>query len=262
MARPLVRFGFVIEDGPNRGLACGGWRVWTRHEDTYITAKSLNGTWKTSLHGDAVWQLAVTKEHLRAAQRPVWTEPDRAPFKFRPTRFVDGKRLAFVVAATRGALPPQPLDSRELRVAVEDRWDTLTSVWIWMTETGRDFHEDGLLAGPLPLASGRNVWTTQTARPSARTSSPSLRLCPRWWSRYGPRSMVSSHRGCYFEAFTSGEPSVRSRNGSGASWSSAREGPLQVGDVQADGHPPKSCEASNVHHSVGQEVRRRIRVAA
>ena len=156
-----VRFGFRIEDGPNTGLCCGGWRVWTHGDTTYITAKSLGDTWKTSLHGEGPWQHAVTKEHLHDAERPVWSEPDRAPWKFQPPPYVDGKRVAFVVAVTRAALLPGELDPSEHVITVEDRWDRLTSVFVWMTEPGIAFDEPGLFAGPLLLTTGCRVWLEQ-----------------------------------------------------------------------------------------------------
>lgn len=159
MARPKIAFAFTIEDGRDRGLTSGGWRVWTRHEDTYIVATSLGHVWKTSLHGDSAWRLAVTQEHL-ATENPVWTERDRAPWKFAPTPFVDGLRLAYVVAACRHALLPRALDLKEVQIRVEDRWDQLTMAKIWMTEPGLTFDAPRLIGGPLPLASGRSVWVS------------------------------------------------------------------------------------------------------
>lgn len=153
-----VRFGFLIERGPNAGLCCAGWRVWTHSDTTYITAKSLGDTWKTSLHGEGPWQHAVTKDHLRGADRPVWSKPDRAGWKFRPPPYVDGKRVAFVVAVTRAALLPGKLESSEHVITVEDRWDQLTSAFVWMTEPGVSFDGPGLFAGPLLLTTGCRVW--------------------------------------------------------------------------------------------------------
>ncbi|MFF8968679.1 hypothetical protein [Streptomyces sp. NPDC014995] len=159
--RSKVRFAFTIQHGENRGLTSGSLRVWTSKEDTYMTSVALNGTWKVSLHGEVAWRIAVTAEHLRS-ENPVWpVTEDRAPWKFAPTEFVDGRRLAFVVAASRGALIPGPLDANDTHIAVEDRWDQITMAQIWMTEPDVDL-PDGirLIGGPLPLASGRSVWVT------------------------------------------------------------------------------------------------------
>lgn len=37
---PRIRFAFRLADGPAAGLSCGGWRVWTHGESTYITGGS------------------------------------------------------------------------------------------------------------------------------------------------------------------------------------------------------------------------------
>src|SRR5687768_13810239 len=106
LMKQIVRFRFGIDEGENAALVSAGWRLWVNGEDTYLTAKSLDGTWKLSLHGDAAWRLAVTKEHQQQAERPVWMDTDRAPWKFEPTPWAQGRRLAFVVAVARGALMP------------------------------------------------------------------------------------------------------------------------------------------------------------
>ena len=91
----------------------------------------------------------------------MWSGPDRAPWKFQPPHYVNGKRVAFVVAVTRAALLPGELDSSEHVIAVEDRWDRLTSAFVWMTEPGIAFDEPGLFAGPLLLTTGCRVWLQQ-----------------------------------------------------------------------------------------------------
>lgn len=156
-----VRFGFRIHGGPNDGLCSAGWRVWAHGDTTYVTAKSLGDTWKTSLHGEGPWQHAVTKDHLRDADRPVWSEPDRAAWRFAPPPYVDGRRLAFAVAVTRAALLPGELEPSEHVIAVEDRWDRLTSAFVWMTQPGVNFDAPGLFAGPLLLTTGCRVWLQQ-----------------------------------------------------------------------------------------------------
>jgi hypothetical protein len=172
MAKHLARFGFQIIEGPNSGLCLPGWRVRTNREDTYITAKPLGDTWKTSLHGDVCWQHAVTKDHLVRATRPVWQGPDRAPWRFQPTPFVDGKRLAFVVATTRGALHAAEPEPKDHIIPVEDRWDELTMASVWMTEPGVELNEPGVFAGPLPLMSGRRVWLTEDKQRLAEAIAP------------------------------------------------------------------------------------------
>lgn len=159
MARERLRFAFTIPEGPNAGLTCNGWRLWVSGEDTYIAAVSLQGSWKVSLHADEAWQLAVTKEEL-AKVRPVYAGRERAPWRFRPTPFVDGRRLAFVIAVCRSALLPGRLVERERHIAVADRWDQLTMAYVWMSEPEVEVHGARPVGGPLPLASGRRVWVT------------------------------------------------------------------------------------------------------
>lgn len=159
--RRKIRFAFTIQHGENSGLTSGPLRVWTSKEDTYLTSVALAGTWKVSLHGEVAWRIAVTAEHLRS-ENPIWpATEDRAPWKFPPTDFIDGRRLAFVVAASRGALISGPLDSADIHIAAEDRWDCITMAKVWMTEPGIE-PPNGmrLVGGPLPLASGHSVWVT------------------------------------------------------------------------------------------------------
>lgn len=161
MSKKKIRFAFTIQHGENSGLTSGPLRVWASKEDTYITSVSLAGTWKVSLHGESAWRVAVTSEHLRSDD-PVWpATKERAPWKFSPTEWVDGQRLAFVVAASRGALIAGPPESNDVQIAVEDRWDRITMAEIWMTEFDICPPSDArLVGGPLPLASGRKVWVT------------------------------------------------------------------------------------------------------
>ncbi len=160
MAREVVRFAFTVAEGPGAGLTCGGWRLWTSNEDTYLTAKPFGHVWKVSLYGDAAWRLAVTAEHARSPD-PVWSGADRAPWRFEPPPFADGERLVFAVCVARGALRPQPLDPAESHIRVEDRWDRVTVACVRMTEPGRRLEgHSRAVAGPLPLASGRAVWLT------------------------------------------------------------------------------------------------------
>jgi hypothetical protein len=156
-----LRYAFAITQGPNAGLRCGGWRIWTSGEDTYITAKSVGGLWKASLHGDVSWRVAVTAENERSAN-PVLVDGHRnAPWVFAPTPFHRGQRLAFAVVLTRGSLVPEPVDPKETVVEVDDRWDRLTGIYIRMTETGVLLERTHLvIGGPLALTSGRQVWVT------------------------------------------------------------------------------------------------------
>jgi hypothetical protein len=156
-----VRFAFTLphRDDGTQPRTCGGWRIWCHNEDTYISATSLNNTWKASLHGDAAWRVAVTTENMRGPKPvlPAGTR-DRAPWKFTPTPFVDGRRLAFVVAVTHSALLPAKLDRKELQIDAATDPGMITMARIWMTEPGVDFDPSTLVAGPLPLQSGRRVW--------------------------------------------------------------------------------------------------------
>lgn len=165
MAKSLrVRFAFRLVDGPEAGLSCGGWRVWTNAEDTYITATSLHDTWKVSLHGDEWWAAQVTKENAAREDTVLPAGHPRAIWRFQPTAFVDGHRVAFAIGAFRHALLPEGADSRETVIGVPDRWDVLTLALVRMTEP--DVEPDpewNVVGGPLPLTSGRRVWVTSHA---------------------------------------------------------------------------------------------------
>jgi hypothetical protein len=154
-----LRFAFTIPAGPNAGLTSGSWRVWTNGEDTYIAAAALGHMWKASLHGDIAWRIAVTSENVLSDDPVLPSWHDRAPWKFAPTKFAEGRRLAFAIGVLRGALGPYPLDVKDLHIAVDDRWDQVTVGYIWMTEPGVDLGQVSRLVGdPLSLASGRRVW--------------------------------------------------------------------------------------------------------
>ncbi|MFJ2222135.1 hypothetical protein ACIOFY_19120 [Streptomyces anulatus] len=156
-----IRFAFTIQHGENSGLTSGSQRVWTSREDTYLTSVSLSGTWKVSLHAEVAWRIAVTSEHMRSENPVLPPGEDRAPWEFSPTEWVNGRRLAFVLAASRGALINRPLETADAHIAVEDRWNQITMAQIWMTEPGVDLPKGvRLIGGPLPLASGRRVWVT------------------------------------------------------------------------------------------------------
>ncbi|MCU1470046.1 MAG: hypothetical protein JWQ39_1195 [Glaciihabitans sp.] len=154
----LVRFAFSLTDEGAGVLSCGGWRIWTSHNDTYISSKTLEGTWKASLHGDIAWRVAATSENMSSERRVLPEGSDRAPWKFAPTAFSDGKRLAFVVAVNRNALLEEHTDPREIQVPATPRWDTLTTVRIWMTEPGMTLQVDAQVGQTLSLSNGRKLW--------------------------------------------------------------------------------------------------------
>jgi hypothetical protein len=156
-----LRYAFAVTRGLDAGRRCGGCRIWTHRQNTYITAKTFGGVWKTSLHADESWRLAVTSEHEKSGNQPVVPGGRRdTPWKFSPTEFDGGGRLAFVVAVTRNSLIPQPIDPRETVIEVEDRWDRMTMLYVWMTEPGVTLESPGPVGGPLLLLSGRQVWVT------------------------------------------------------------------------------------------------------
>ena len=157
-----LRYAFAITRGPNAGLGCGGWRIWTNNEDTYITATSVGGIWKASLHGDVSWRVAPTKENDESGE-PILQDGHRnAPWEFKPTEFSGGERLAFVIAVSRNSLIRQAVDpSRETIIEVADRWDRLTALYVRMTEPAVALDPlYAVVGGPLPLINGRQVWVT------------------------------------------------------------------------------------------------------
>ncbi|WCS17760.1 hypothetical protein MML61_23750 [Mycobacterium marinum] len=157
--RERLRYAFAITRGKNAGLGCGGWRIWTHCEDTYIAAKG--NPWKASLHADESWRVAVTSEHVASGKLPVVPGGRATSWEFEPTVFSGGGRLAFAVAVTRNALVQLDIDPQETVIEVADRWDRLTLLYLWMTEAGVTLESPGpILGGPLPLSSGRRVWVT------------------------------------------------------------------------------------------------------
>lgn len=188
MTRRRLRFAFTIPSGPNAGWTLAGWRLWVSGEETYITAKTVGGVWKTSLHGDVAWRHAMTREHVESGRLPLLQgSEDRATWKFSPTPFIDGTRLAFVVAAARSCLRPGKLDAREAQIAVEDRWDRLHVAKVWMTEARADTglaEHPRLLGDPFALSNGRRVWVTADAEAVASAEpepvADSVILKPLW----------------------------------------------------------------------------------
>lgn len=165
-----MRFAFRVTEGPNAGLSCGGWRVWTHDEGTYITATSLNDTWKVSLHGDEWWAAQVTAENAARADTILPAGQPRAMWRFQPTAFVDGHRVAFAIGALRHALRPERVDDRETVIDVPDRWDVLSLALVRMTEASVELDPAWpLVGGPLTLTSGRRVWVTSHADPVTPT---------------------------------------------------------------------------------------------
>lgn len=104
MSTPRLRYAFAITQGPNAGLGCGGWRIWTHGEDTYIAAKG--NPWKASLHSDASWRVAVTSEHVTSGKLPIVPGGRATSWEFEPTRFEHGGRMAFAIAVPRNSLIP------------------------------------------------------------------------------------------------------------------------------------------------------------
>lgn len=121
--------------------------------------------WKASLHADASWRVAITSEHERSGKPPVISGGRTASWEFQPTKFENGGRLAFVIAAFRNALMLQEIDPRETVVEVADRWDRLATLRVWMTEPNVDLNGSAILGGPLPLSGGQRVWVTATDEP-------------------------------------------------------------------------------------------------
>ncbi|HMJ77435.1 MAG TPA: hypothetical protein VK507_15760 [Iamia sp.] len=128
-----------------------------------MTAKTFAGKLKVSLHGDEAWQLAFTGEHARQPDSLVPPGHDRVMWKFDPTEFEEGRRLAFAIGVVRGALRPRETDAKEdpETIVVEDRWDLVTVAKVWMTEPGVVL-DPGFahLDPPMPLVGGRQVWVT------------------------------------------------------------------------------------------------------
>ena len=155
------RLAFQIVDGPNAGLASPGWRVWTHRDSIYMTAGTTGGQWKLSLHGDVAWRYGQTSEDQRSDNPVLPAGRDRAVWKFEPTPFENGVRRAFAIAVARHALLPMEMPRKESVVAVEDRWDRLTTLFFEVTLPGVDLQTRRAIVGdPLPLIDDRRLWLT------------------------------------------------------------------------------------------------------
>lgn len=191
MSTPRLRYAFAITQGPNAGLGCGGWRIWTHGEDTYIAAKG--NPWKASLHSDASWRVAVTSEHVTSGKLPIVPGGRATSWEFEPTRFEHGGRMAFAIAVPRNSLIPITLSPAETVIEIADSWDRLTVLYVWMTEPGIDLQtQGGIVGGPLYLKSGRQVWVTpceEFVDPYPSEPVPSGQLIePRWPAEHDVRA--------------------------------------------------------------------------
>jgi hypothetical protein len=82
-------------------------------------------------------------------------------WRFDPTPFEDGHRIAFAVCVFRHALRPDSVDERETVIDVADVWDQATLALVRMTEPHVEPDPAwDLVGGPLALSSGRRVWVT------------------------------------------------------------------------------------------------------
>ncbi|WUA08674.1 hypothetical protein OG225_02710 [Nocardia sp. NBC_01377] len=159
-SRNRLRFAFTIREGQHAGWTSGSWRVWVNKEDTYIAAASIGGIWKASLHGDVAWRIAQTSENARSENPIIDPSIGRNLWEFDPVPFEDGGRMAFAIAPLRASYLPREIDTKDVHIAVEDRWDQIAVAYVWMTEPGIDFDADRRVGGPLTLTSGRRVWVS------------------------------------------------------------------------------------------------------
>jgi hypothetical protein len=183
MPNPRLRYAFAITDGPNAGLGCAGWRIWTHRDDTYIAAKG--NPWKASLHSDASWRVAVTSEHVTSGKLPIVPGGRATSWEFEPTPFEHGGRMAFAMAVPRNSLIPVQPSSTETIIEVADCWDRLTILYVWMTEAAFTLQAtQGFVGGPLQLEGGRQVWVTareEFVEPYPPEPVPAGQLIePRW----------------------------------------------------------------------------------
>ncbi|MFQ1003675.1 hypothetical protein [Modestobacter sp. SSW1-42] len=95
-------------------------------------------------------EISLREDTIRQAGQP------RAVWRFQPTPFVDGHRVAFAVGVFRHAPLPGESDTRECVIDVPDRWDVLSLGLVRMTEPSVEPDPMWTIVGVLP-------WDAQTA---------------------------------------------------------------------------------------------------
>jgi hypothetical protein len=160
VSRAVIRFAFALTTEDGETHSGGHFRIWCNKDDTYIAERGTGALWKTSLHGDAAWRTAETAESFTSDRPMLNGSPDRAPWKYTPTPFVGGRRLAYVIACTRGAMMPEQVKASYSIIPVADRWDQLTKANVWMSEANITPDDEGRIGPRLSLQSGRSVWVT------------------------------------------------------------------------------------------------------
>jgi hypothetical protein len=126
---------------------------------------------------------------------------------------VRGRRAAGVRGLRRAGRPaPEPLDPAESHIRVEDRWDRVTVACVRMTEPGRRLEgHSRVVAGPLPLASGRAVWLTagseavEACEPEPEPVPASAIVEPMWPERHGVKAPGLMVRGVPVETAGPGQ---------------------------------------------------------
>jgi hypothetical protein len=111
----VLRFAVGHPDGPRSAV----WRVWAtpRSSDVYVTARTLGGVAKVSLHESGRWRFAFTKEYSEDENSLAPSEGDRVIGKWnRPPEVADGITPAFMVS-----VPSAEVTEPRLRLPEVDR---------------------------------------------------------------------------------------------------------------------------------------------
>jgi hypothetical protein len=116
-------------------------------------------------NGDGTGTDRVIDQHVHVDEQILGWQHGKGPLQ---DKGLD-THLSFAEAPSRQGPPgpthitrlrPDRLDRRDVVIEVDDRWDQLTYAMVWMTEPTVRLVHPRIVGGPLPLASGRNVWLT------------------------------------------------------------------------------------------------------
>jgi hypothetical protein len=169
VATKPVRFAVV---DPTTGLHCGGWRVWARKSDVYLSGLDLGRRIKVSLHPGS-WRVAFTQEHWSTGKAPnnapgpgrsIW-EIEHLP------RLDDGVQHAWFITVSPEALISKAQLKANVEILEAPPHSEVIKINIWICDRTTTKEPQFPISGsPLPLADGRRVWVGRERFPYDRST--------------------------------------------------------------------------------------------